>query len=43
MQTLEDVLTAIDADEMLDNSPEQKELEAFLSALDAEIAAGEGV
>jgi hypothetical protein len=41
MQSLEDVLTGIDADLILDESPEQKELEAALAKLDAEIAAGE--
>lgn len=41
MQSLKEVLIGIDADEILDNSPEQKELEAALDKLDAEIAAGD--
>jgi hypothetical protein len=41
MQSLEEVLIGIDADTALDDSPEQKELEAALDKLDAEIAAGD--
>jgi hypothetical protein len=37
--SFEDVMTSIDADEAMDNSPEQKDLEAALAQLDAEIAA----
>ena len=36
--SLEEVLTAIDADIAADNSPEQKELEKVLTELDNEIA-----
>jgi hypothetical protein len=38
--SLEEILTAIDADIAVDNSPEQKELEAALKRLDRWIASG---
>jgi hypothetical protein len=38
--SFEEVMASIDADEAMDNSPEQKDLEAALAQLDAEIAAG---
>jgi hypothetical protein len=38
--SFEDVMLSIDADEAIDSSPEQKELEAALAELDADIAAG---
>lgn len=37
--SFEDLMISIDADEAIDDSPEQKELEAALAELDADIAA----
>jgi hypothetical protein len=39
--TFDELMTSLDVDEEVDNLPEQKELEAFLDKLDAEIADGE--